>query len=202
MAKKGFLRDLDGDFIGTGAGQLRLGDPGQGDDLVPNLLGDPLEGPFIRGSRDGHVDDLVADDDLLDHRLLGLLRKGADGVHPGLDLVHQIPDFGPLQHLHVHDTHALGGGGRDPLHSGKALNGLLDPDADPLLDLLRRRARIENRNADQFGGEFGEDLLPDFGYGESTADQNHDHQQIGHDPVGCEPGDESLHGDASRPESG
>ena len=155
------LRHFDRDLVGPRTHELDLGNLWDGREIVPNPLGQRLQGELVRLTGDGHVDHLIARQHLADDRLLGFFRERIDGIDAVLDVVEHGPRVGTELDLDQHRAHALGRGGCDLLDPVDALDRLLDPDADGFFDLLRCRAQIRHFDIHHVEREFGEGLSPD-----------------------------------------
>ena len=192
------LRDLDRDLVGARHQQLRLGDVGQGGEVVAQPLAEPFQSALVGLAGDRHLHHLAPDDRFLDDRLLGLLGEGVDGVDPRLDVVQQLLDVGARHRLDQHRADVLAGGRADLLDPLEVLDRLFDADDHPFFDLFRRRAGVGHGYRDHIGREVREHLLL---HGEDThqaADDDQDHHQVGGDAVLGEPADDALHKLSSR----
>ena len=67
---------------GRAIDQVCLGDAGQRHEVVAHPLADLLQRPLVDVAGHRDVDHLAAQHHLLDHRLLGLVGEGVDGVDP------------------------------------------------------------------------------------------------------------------------
>ena len=193
VAAEGLLRDLYGDLEGANVVELHLRHPGERGDLVAHLLAQHLERSLARRSRDRDVHHVLPEREQRDHGLLGLGRKAANRVHLALELRERPVRVGPELELQPDRADSLGGKRGHAIDPGRTLDRLLDPDADPLLDLLGRRAQVGDADHDRFKLDVRELLLTDRQQREDAAGDEHGHEQIGSNGVVDEPGDDGLH---------
>ena len=194
------LRHLDGDLVRRDADDLHLADLRQGDEPVAHQLGDRLQGRDVGGARDGDVRHLAAGDQLPDDRPLGFHGERRDRLDVVRHLVEHAPGIGAGLELHDHRRAALGRGRRDLLDAVDVLDGLLDADDDPGLDLLRRRAEVGHLDSDAAQIELGEYLFGDRRGARQAAGDDQNHQEVRGDGVAGEPADRAVHGDLPRPD--
>ena len=141
----------------------------------------------------GDIDHLLAHDDLLNHRLLGLSREGIDRIDARLDLVERARGVRARHQLN-HDHAGVFSGGRvDQLDIGQAVHRFLDFLADTLLDLLWRGAGVRYGDVDRVGRKLGEHLLPQRPDRQEAKHDDKHRQQVGGDAVLREPFDQAIH---------
>ena len=137
VAAQRLLRNLDGDFVAANARDLDLRDLGHRGELVTHPLGEDLEGLLRRLTGEDQRDHPPPGVTLRHHRFFGLDGEGHDAVHRRFDVVQNLAVVGVLLELGEHGADALAGHRSNALDALDGGDGLLDPDAHPLLDLGR-----------------------------------------------------------------
>ncbi len=113
VASERLLGDLDGDLVVADAGDLDLGDPLEGGELVPHPLGQRFEGLLGGLAVEHDGDHPAAGVDLGDHRLLGLDGEGLDAIHRRLDVIEDLAVVGILLELDGDGPDVFARGGAD-----------------------------------------------------------------------------------------
>ena len=150
-----------------------------------------------RLSGHGDVDHLLAHDDLLDHRFLGLLGEGVNGIDARLDLIKRAGGVRARRQLD-HDCGGVFRGGRvDLFHIRQAVHRLLDFLAGALLDLFRRRAGVRHGDVNHVRRKLGEHLLPQRPDRQETDNDDEHRHDVSGDAVLREPFDQAVHSSSS-----
>jgi len=137
VAAQRILRNFDRDLVAANARDLYLRDLGHRRELVTHPLGEDLEGLLRRLTREDQRYDAPPGVTLRHHGFFGLDWEGHDAVHCRFDVVQYLSVVGVLLELGEHGADALAGHRPDALDALDGGDGLLDPDAHPLLDLGR-----------------------------------------------------------------
>ena len=190
---QGVLRDLDGNLERPGANHLREGDIGQRHDLLPQAVGQFLHHRLFKLAGELNVDHRLAESRLRDDRALGIRRERRDPVDGEFDLVHLRGDVGAAVEVDIDGTCTFTREGTVLDHALDGLDGFLDAQDDPLLDLFRSRAAERHLDLDLVADELGERLLLDLtDEGVNAESDDADHQQVGGNVVLGEPADQAV----------
>ena len=152
------LGDLDADLVIAHAGEVGVGDAGQGGDFIPHLLAEAAQIALGHVGGEDHADDGAHEVVVLDDGPLRQSGEVRDGIHADLHVVDDLAREVGVLNLHHHIATAGGGGGDDALDPRHLLDGILDAQYDGLLHLLRRRARVGDVHRDEAGRHVREDL--------------------------------------------
>ncbi len=195
------LRHLDGDLVRWDTGHVHLTDLRQGEQFVAHLFGDRLQGGDVGGAGDGDDENLVADDRLADDRFFRGGRKRRDRLDCGGDLVQHALGVGAELDIEPDRRTARARRRLDPPDALDALDGLLDPQDDPGLHILGRRAEIGHVDADHIQIGLRKRLVDDLRGRHQAGRHDESHQEVGGDGVARQPFDAAVHGHVAQPPS-
>ena len=159
-------RNLDRDLVVANPRRFDVGDHGKGGERVLGAVGDFLEGALRDVAVDHEPDHALPVGDLGDLGAFRARREGLDPVDARLDVVQRAVHVLSEVEFRHDPTRALGGRGANVLDPLDSLDPLLDLEDDRLLDLVRRGARIRDRNPDPVQRDLREHLLHQTAQGE------------------------------------
>ncbi len=185
------FRDLDADLVVAHAAEVRVGDAGQGGELVPDLLSEAAQVALRHVGGEDDADDGAHEVVMLNHGPLGQGGEVRDGIHADFHVVDDLTGQVGIVDFERDIAAAGGCGGDDALDSGDLLDGVLDAQDDGFFHLLRSGSRVGDADGDEAGGRVREDLGRDALGDERPCAEAHDgdHEKIGGDAVTGKPGD-------------
>ena len=193
MATQCLLRHLDGNFIGAGVKQFCLGNRGQGDDVIAQLLADHLQGALIGVPGDGDLQHRGQYRYFGSDRFFRLSGECIDGIHFALYVVCHPIFIDAIYQLNNHRAEPFGSGRANLVDSLCSLYRFLYAHADSRFNFLWCRTQIGNFHLYGVYFNVGEFFLVNLRQGEQSARYQQQHQKIGGNGVVDKPGDNARH---------
>ena len=172
-------RDLDPDLVLREAPDGHLGHPRDREQIVLHPFGVGLQALGLKGPRDSDERDEVRTPELAHDRGLGRVGEIGNGVDLRLHVVEEAIEIAALAHHEGGDGHPLAGIASGLVAVVDTVRRVLDPLADGLLDIDRRRAGEGDAHLDRAGRDVGKRLALDGRRERETDDEKGHHQQVG-----------------------